>query len=539
MIVKIKDILKMSEMKGTTILAGQNGLDRIVESTTVLDAPDAIKWLKGKELAFTSTYPLLNSEERLDVMIQELAIRNVSGLGVKLNRYMKKLPDEMISAANEYNFPIICLPNEKAWIDLITPIMSKILKLRTNRLIRSEEVNKCFTNALLANTSVEDMLKLLYKYIENPFSIFILSDNELLNYPSMEDNQNIKEIFHHFDYYFENKTKVINSKHNIFRLYFDHITYIIFPLENNLKQGKYIIIEEFLRKLNLEDIDCLLHAKNAFLIKDLNQKSEREFKKKDMDGLISLLVFHKENNDILQIQRKAWELGIELQDKYSLIVSTTSDNKSSKRIYEIVDHFDKIKPKEHIMIGLDKQNQLIILLPIQIEEENDDYKKEINNLLHEISSQHDNISLISGISQIHDIQSLSLAYNQSIKSLEYAIDFMVTKSHNQFYDDLGIYRLFSNPIMQDEVQKFVYELLTPLIEYDNEHRSDLIHTLQIFLHNRGNYRKTAKEMFVHHNTIRYRLNTINELIKSDIHEYHTQLQFSIALLLYPQKDDDS
>src|SRR5690606_25076947 len=57
MSLTVQSIMQMAVMNGASVLAGRAGLQRNVKAATVLDAPDAINWLRGEELVLTSTYP--------------------------------------------------------------------------------------------------------------------------------------------------------------------------------------------------------------------------------------------------------------------------------------------------------------------------------------------------------------------------------------------------------------------------------------------------------------------------------------------------
>lgn len=528
----IKEILNMKEMKQSRIIAGANGIDRIVNSTTVLDAPDGIKWLKGMELAFTTTYPLLNSQERLDVLIKELAIRNVSGLGLKLNRYMTDLPTAMIEAANEYAFPIISLPDEKAWVDLMNPIMSEILKLRTRRLIRSEEINKNFTNVLLANSSLDQIAELLNYYIENPVAIINLSENYRVTFPKKIDLHVDEAVNMIKSSKIENK-ETLDYDSKITRIWINQKSYIIVPFQNDLKLEGFILIEEEHRKIDVEDIDCLLHAKNASSLKILQVNAEQEFLKRYRNDFVLRLLYEKQDEkDILKIRRQAWELGLELKEKY-IITALNFPNKDPGNMYQIMDdiHYSS-RMRENAMVGFDKENHLVILFPAEEKSQNDIVKNDISYIVQDLKDKHSGLRWASGISRVHDILSLPAGYHQAIKSLYHGIE-IAGYGHIQFYDDLGIYRLFSHPALQEEMNHFVKELLEPLMEYDKTHQSDLVETLRVFLENGANYRKTAQAMYLHHNTVRYRVQVISQLSSYDVHQNNVQLQYQVAYLLLP------
>ncbi|MEV0615602.1 helix-turn-helix domain-containing protein [Nonomuraea sp. NPDC050404] len=60
-------------------------------------------------------------------------------------------------------------------------------------------------------------------------------------------------------------------------------------------------------------------------------------------------------------------------------------------------------------------------------------------------------------------------------------------------------------------RSFRDHLLGPVEEYDARHGSELLRTLDIFLETCGSWQRTADELYVHVNTLRYRMQRIEEL----------------------------
>ncbi|NUR90668.1 MAG: hypothetical protein HOY71_41880 [Nonomuraea sp.] len=58
---------------------------------------------------------------------------------------------------------------------------------------------------------------------------------------------------------------------------------------------------------------------------------------------------------------------------------------------------------------------------------------------------------------------------------------------------------------------FREHLLGPVEEYDRRHGSELMRTLEVFLESTGSWQRTADELYVHVNTLRYRMQRIEEL----------------------------
>ncbi len=85
----------------------------------------------------------------------------------------------------------------------------------------------------------------------------------------------------------------------------------------------------------------------------------------------------------------------------------------------------------------------------------------------------------------------------------------------------------SNPTLST----YYRELLAPLNRYDSEHGGDLVKTLAIYLQHGGNATHAANALFLHRNSLRYRLARIQALLHMDPDAPDTRLALGIALLV--------
>jgi sugar diacid utilization regulator len=86
------------------------------------------------------------------------------------------------------------------------------------------------------------------------------------------------------------------------------------------------------------------------------------------------------------------------------------------------------------------------------------------------------------------------------------------------FEDTGAYRLLL-PAMSDdpaELERFYAETIKPLSDYDEQYETELVTTVEAYLDNDGNVAATAKQLFTHRHTIRYRLERVRELCGHDV-----------------------
>jgi len=78
---------------------------------------------------------------------------------------------------------------------------------------------------------------------------------------------------------------------------------------------------------------------------------------------------------------------------------------------------------------------------------------------------------------------------------------------------------------------FRASLLDPLLAYDAAHPSELVRTLEVFLGTCGAWQRTAEQLHVHVDTLRYRLRRIEELTGRDLGCMDDRVDFHLALRL--------
>lgn len=98
--VSVGEVLGVSTLAEARLIAGQSGLDRIVQRLNVMEVPDILAWVKPHELLLTTGYPLRNTPQSLDRLVADLDERGLAALAIKLGRYVDELPDEMVAQAD-------------------------------------------------------------------------------------------------------------------------------------------------------------------------------------------------------------------------------------------------------------------------------------------------------------------------------------------------------------------------------------------------------------------------------------------------------
>jgi hypothetical protein len=85
----------------------------------------------------------------------------------------------------------------------------------------------------------------------------------------------------------------------------------------------------------------------------------------------------------------------------------------------------------------------------------------------------------------------------------------------------------------DRRRLFRGRLVGPLAEYDREHGADLVRTLEAFLACAGSWTRCAERMHVHVNTLRYRVQRIEQITGRDLGRFEDRVDLFLALAMRP------
>lgn len=392
MLIICNDIFNLPCLDKIKLVAGSNGLNRVIRWVHVMEHPQYFKWVKGGELLLTTGVAMKDDPEALAQFIRDINSRNISGLVINVGPYIEKTPKEVIELADSLNFPIFELPFEVGLIDVSQSICNAIF----SRKLEQESKDSFMKDILFGNLSITD--------------------------------------------------ETINKA-----IYYGYVP----------KKNYYSIIVKISR-------DNLLSVEAIMLIKQ------------HMDQILSE-VMHK------------WD-------------------------------------KNTININL--SNSQVILIPINEKENSLNILNTISeNIIDALKIKDNNVELNIGIGT--DCKEFK-DFKKSISNAQKALSFFeFSNTHSKYnisdYRKMGLYRLFFEMDNHQELTALYEETLGKLIEYDSKNSTNLINTLEAYLDENANLIKTSEELFIHPNTLKYRIHRIEEILNCDIRNINKLLEFSMAM----------
>ena len=216
---------------------------------------------------------------------------------------------------------------------------------------------------------------------------------------------------------------------------------------------------------------------------------------------------------------------LHFSEEFRAVIVIKFQGASSVPPYEIIQGLVSDKNKDFV-IGVSEQDIVIVkeVDPAASPDELEGYAREI---MAAITKEHP-VKLLVGISSVvENLKDLARAYKEARISLEVGKVFDIEKPIMS-YENLGIGRL-------------IYQLPTTLCEIflsevfkkgslESLDRETLM-TVQSFFENNLNVSETSRKLFVHRNTLVYRLEKIRKLTGLDLREFDHAVTFKVALMV--------
>lgn len=134
-----------------------------------------------------------------------------------------------------------------------------------------------------------------------------------------------------------------------------------------------------------------------------------------------------------------------------------------------------------------------------------------------------------GIGRVYpDLADFSTSYGEASEALAVGRELEGRGSVISF-EELGIFRLLHQLVSGPELAAFTDDILGPLLAHDSRQGSQLVATVECYLRHSRNRAATARELGVHYNTLRYRLEVIERLTGGLDRNQSRRLSFEVAL----------
>ena len=305
-----------------------------------------------------------------------------------------------------------------------------------------------------------------------------------------------------------------------------------------------VTMEQELRKKEqdvcMELENATINLQDGFLSEFAQDEEKKTYQRDVIQNILNGLLSSKEMTEA------AAQLGMKESDTYRVVdFHTITKNVQRKYTKEQLHEVGVIEGElMHLLpdaLIYRNMDQIVMIQQVDSDQTELEYQKEMEEIEEVIQRsilyrKKDTDFQIGIGKSVEGYQRLKESYYEASQAIKYIeIIRQVTGDKNKsvvHYSNLGFFQIFGKVDDMTELERCIPETLKKLYLYDDEHKGELITTLQMYLRNNQSIKKTAGAMFVHYRTISYRLEKIKQISGINFDNANEVLAVSNGLIIY-------
>ncbi|MEO6943085.1 MAG: PucR family transcriptional regulator ligand-binding domain-containing protein [Lacisediminihabitans sp.] len=483
--ITVHEVLTLPALRGNFVVAGQNGLDRVVTGVNVMEVPDIESFVKSGELLLTTAYPLREHPEELAVLVRTLSQLGLAALAVKTGRYLEKLPDDALAVANELGLPVVLLAEDTSFNEVIGAVLAVVLTEYGAEPAGAEAIRERLTGVALAGGGLMEIARTLAGALDRHVSILDRS-GAILGEGGVPATGKSNELWE-------------------------------FPVTvGGLERGRIVVNgkdEPTLGQRRLVRQACFaagMHIAQALASFELDRQMRVLFLEELVAGKIA---------DESLVRERSRLFGWDFRSDHVVLLARVEQELTDSTV---VSASRTGLPRGALAWA--RGQEVVAIVPAQsIPEESVPWpvaEKWRSTLGRSGGSE----VIVATGSVAESAAGLATSHTAARESLSIA---QATGRPNVRHELLVLERVMLS-VPKDLLAELIDRELSPLVEADLANGSELCATLEMFL-GTGNAADAARRLFIHYNTMKHRMSRISELIAADLGDPRARLRLSFAL----------
>lgn len=547
--IRVHEIMELEAFLGCEVISGKNGLSNPVTKVNVMEVPDIMPWLQAGEFLLTTAYAIKDNLHKLDEMIPKMHELGVAGIGIKMKRYIEALPPSVIELSNRLGFPILSIPIDASFGDLITSVLTSIVSSQTDLLIKIDQFNNRLKEIMLRGGDLYEIAQMIHAVVEAPVAITEELFREYVICSSADERQELETLVENIQQKKKGKIRYVYKNQGIEEttdlLEGQEVKRLMIPIFSDDMLYGHVIVWNIDRKIAEKTLFMIEAAASLIALHSIRKMSIYENENKHKIEFIEELLSEQENHRTRAIEKlnyfefnksKAYAVIVaKLHDAPSDVRMTPNNSQILKQLNaKLVSTVERMQRyyKGDLIYG-NKSDRAVFLVGIDPYKSAEQVKIETTHFTDEFF----NFARLEGLED-RLLVGMGRHYKdvfqlfKSRQEAERAVQKLSLGSGQQkriHFDDLGIYRILSNEVIQPELVQFFVEVLGDIVKYDKEKDAELLNTLKMYYKCGCNLKKVSEEMYTHYNTVIYRMQRIKEIGNLDLSDQNVSLNVHIAV----------
>ncbi|MCI4136728.1 proline utilization transcriptional regulator PutR [Bacillus vallismortis] len=299
----------------------------------------------------------------------------------------------------------------------------------------------------------------------------------------------------------------------------------------------YIWVQELDENLTEEELDFLYETSfhvGKIIYKTNKLKQEKEEQAED---LIKRAIYEQFTSE-KELRREAERINTVLPSMFSVVIlhAANGDGEAVEDLKENIRSYLNLRDKVSHVLTIDSNIVIVVASFSQKSSVSSAASEFINKLLTHFHFQKIPTPIYIGIGNEYDhLLKLGKSYTEALEVIKAA---EITGNQENIpyeYAKLGIYRYLESIEQKNQFLEYENKDLALLKAKDQESSTELLKTLEIYLLNNCKTKPAAEQLFIHQNTLNYRIKQITEMTSIDLSDFRTRCQLYLDLMLMKKK----
>ena len=535
----LAEVLALPRFSDLQLLSSHSNLTQPLESVEITETPDVADFIPKNVMILTTAMIYKDDQEKLKPFIDSLKQAECTALGIKVGRFLDEISPEIVAYASAVDLPLIKIPSTQPLGGLLHEIVGYLRDSKTEQMSVAFDIQKRFSTLLMQDVDATRFIAEFAKILNAPIILLSPWQQVIAHSNYFYGNQKSAEFF--IEQLSKDHFQQSAQEKKIFRLQDErqeNIQVAGFPIRVNDYFPYYLLVlspEQIPYPISEFAIDQAILVLTFMLFK--NQKIAESFEHLKTDFLDRLLDTHQEALSKHQNWLELWKnYRLINSDYYQLAIVygvTKPENETHIRYQQaegqlifqwLKEQLPEILP-DVALFKLKNQNKSILIF----QSKKNDHLMILQNLAERLQ-QALPITIRFALGNAYEnLEDLPNSYIEASSTLEASLHAQKPATVQLFHPK-GLAGLFEK-IGTEDVEYFCQQQLKELAYPTEPTLQELRKTLKVFLDFNCEITKTANALYLHRNTIKYRMNQCEKLLGTSIQEPETSLLLRVALEL--------
>lgn len=517
--ISLSRALALPPLQHARVLAGGAGLDHRVRHVNVMEVPDILPWVQPDELLLTTAYPLRDDRAALGTLVPELHARGLAGIAIKPDRYLDEIPAAMLAAAEACGFPLIELPPESSFNEIISAVLSVILNEQSLRLQRAAEIHDRFTRIVLGGGGLREIALTLAELVECQVLIVDQHGEVLTGSGQVEIERLPDEVVS------AARTNGAQAGRWV-SVALGGAAATLQPIMVDGEPYGAIVALAAAERMSTDDLEALQFAATVAALRQVQARALVEDDRRFQGVFLEELVGGHLDRSVLSERAAAFGWDLSLPRAVLLAQAESSTGGDADTVRSLAEAARAALGPTAIVWERSTQAAALVAPRAADPATLDDAAA---SLRREAARRLPTTPVSIGIGRVRDDP---LQLRESHAEARRALEVGRWRSPGEvvIFERMGLDRLLAS-VSDLELSAFRDTMIEPLAAHDRAHRSNLVDTLEAYVATR-NAAEAARRLYVHYNTVRSRLTRIEELIGPFLADTERLTGLAVALHIH-------